>query len=66
MALPSCAWRLVIERNKNNRNSLARLCAKKISGIIEAIDLKNVDKNLKSGAKISHGLNKMTTGENFF
>jgi hypothetical protein len=52
--------------NINNRNSLARLCAKKISGIIEAIDLKNVDKNLKSGAKISHGLNKMSTGENFF
>jgi hypothetical protein len=29
--------------------------------IIDTIELKNVDKNLQLGAKISHELNKMTT-----
>ena len=29
--------------------------------IIDAIDLKNVDKKLRLAAKISHELNKMTT-----
>jgi hypothetical protein len=54
------------EKINNNRKSPARFSAINISGIIEAIDLKNVDKKPKSGAKISHERNKMTRGQNFF
>jgi hypothetical protein len=48
-ALPSCALILVTEITKNNRHSTAFFGALKISGIIEAIDLKNVDKKPLSG-----------------
>lgn len=60
--MPSCAVTFITEKMKRKKNKTDTFWPVSLQGIIDTIDKKNVDKNPKSGAKISHAVNKTLTG----